>query len=263
MPEARQAAIFDTLVTPAPRYLMRLALIEQFIARLPTSIQSFLEIGPGMGDLSLYLGRRFPDAYGVLLDFSSDCIDILQQRTSDYPRLQLRTGDFMTMAHEKLYDLIVACEVFEHIDDDKTAFRIVSGMLNPGGYFIFSAPAFMRKWQRADVYAGHYRRYERAELIEKFTSNGFRIDALWSFGFPVTELLYPVRQLYYGLSRRGKKLSKEDSTKRSGIERPLIGRNSAQLLANFLRPFYFLQNRVKNTNLGDGFLVLAQKDLPA
>lgn len=262
MVDTRGISILDTLVTPAPRYLMRLALIEQMAARLPMNIRSFLEIGPGMGDLSLYLGRRFPEADGILLDFSSDCIDILRQRTAHNPRLQLKTGDFMTMPHEERHDLIIACEVFEHINDDITAFRIVSELLHPGGHFIFSAPAFMRKWQRADEYAGHYRRYERAELIEKFTASGFRIHALWSFGFPVTQLLYPARQLYYGMSRRGQHLSKEDATKRSGIERPLIGRNRALLLANLLRPFYFLQNQVKNTDLGDGFLVLAQKDRP-
>ena len=143
-----------------------------------------------------------------------------------------------------------------------TAFRTVSELLHPGGYFIFSAPAFMRKWQRIDVYAGHYRRYERTELIEKFTTNGFRIDALWCFGFPVTQLLYPARELYYGLSRRSQNSSQEDATKRSGIERPFLGRNRALWLANLLRPFYFLQNQVKNTDLGDGFLVLAQKDRP-
>lgn len=263
MSDNREVSILDTLVTPAPRYLMRLALIEQFVTRLPTDIRSFLEIGPGMGDLSLYLGRRFPDADGILLDFSSDCIDILRQRTMNNPRLHLRTGDFMTMPHGERHDLIIACEVFEHINDDITAFRIVSELLHPGGHFIFSAPAFMRKWQRADEYAGHYRRYERAELIEKFTASGFHINALWCFGFPITQLLYPARQLYYGLSRRGQHLSKEDATKRSGIERPLIGRNRAILLANLLRPFYFLQNQVKNTDLGDGFLVLAQKGLPA
>jgi len=262
MGTVRKVSIFDTLLTPAPRYLMRLALVEQLIFQMPGTIRSYLEIGPGMGDLSLYLGRRFPAAKGVLLDFSSDCIDILRERTSSNPRLQLRTGDFMTMPHEERFDLIVACEVFEHIDDDKTAFRIVSRLLNPGGYFIFSAPAFMRKWQRVDEYSGHYRRYERAELIEKFTTHGFCIDALWSFGFPITELLYPVRQIYYGLSSRGQNLSKEDATKRSGIERPVIDRTRAQFLAILLRPFYFLQNRVKNTNLGDGFLVLAHKDHP-
>lgn len=262
MSDVQEVSIFDTLLTPAPRYLMRLALIEQLILKLPGTIDSFLEIGPGMGDLSLYLGRLFPEVNGVMLDFSSDCIDVLRQRTSDNPRLQLRSGNFMTMLHEERYDLIVACEVFEHIDDDKTAFRIVSGLLNPGGYFIFSAPAFMRKWQRVDEYAGHYRRYERAELIEKFTSHGFRIDILWSYGFPVTELLYPVRQIYYGLSSRGQSLSKEDATKRSGIERPVIDRTRAQILTILLKPFYFLQKLAKNSELGDGFLVLAHKDHP-
>jgi SAM-dependent methyltransferase len=260
--DAREVTIFDTLVTPAPRYLMRLALIEKFTVRLPPDICSFLEIGPGMGDLSLYIGQRFPDAEGALLDFSSDCIDILRQRTASNPRLHLKTGDFMTMPHNERYNLSVACEVFEHIADDTTAFRIVSELLHPGGYFIFSAPAFMRKWQRVDEYAGHYRRYERAELIEKFSTSGFHIDALWCYGFPITQLLYPMRQLYYGLSRRGQHLSKEDATKRSGVDRPFVGRNRAILLAHLLRPFYYLQNWVKDSDLGDGFLVLAKKGRP-
>lgn len=263
MPDVREVSIFDTLVTPAPRYLMRLALIEQFAKRLSTDIQSFLEIGPGMGDLSVYLSRRFPQANGLLLDFSNDCIGILRQVTANNPRLRLIAGDFMTMPHEKRHDLIVACEVFEHIADDMAALRIVSELLRPGGYFIFSAPAFMRKWQHVDEYAGHFRRYERAELIEKFSASGLHINALWCYGFPITQLLYPLRQVYYGLSRRGQQRSQEDATKLSGIDRPLVGRTRAKLLGHLLRPFYFLQNQVKNTDLGDGFLILAQKENPA
>lgn len=263
MSGVRGESIFDFLVTPAPRYLMRLALIEQLVLRLPAGIRNFLEIGPGMGDTSLYLTRRFPEADGLLVDFSDDCIEVLQRRTANIPQLRLMTGDFMNMPREQRYDVIVACEVFEHILDDMAALRIVSEMLRPGGFFIFSAPAFMRKWQHVDEYAGHYRRYERNELIDKFTANGFHIDTMWCFGFPVTELLYPLRELYYGMSRRGQHISKEDATKRSGIERPLVGRNRAILLAHLLRPCYFLQNRVKHTDLGDGFLVLAQKARPA
>jgi SAM-dependent methyltransferase len=263
MSNISKVSMLDTLVTPAPRYLMRLSLIEQLLMRLPKNIPSFLEIGPGMGDLSLHLGRRFPKANGILLDFSGDCIDLLSRRTADNPRLRLITGDFMTMALEGCHDLIIACEVFEHIADDRKAFQIVSDLLCPDGYFIFSAPAFMRKWQHVDEYAGHYRRYERAELIEKFSASGFRIDAMWCYGFPITQILYPLRQLYYGVSRQGQGLSKEDATKRSGIERPLVGKTRARLLAHLLRPFYFLQNRVKNTDMGDGFVILAQKVRPA
>ena len=263
MSQVREGSIFDFLVTPAPRYLMRLALIEQLMLRLPAGIRSFLEIGPGMGDTSLYLSRRFPEANGLLLDFSDDCIEILQRRTADIPQLRLMIGDLMNIPREQHYDVIVACEVFEHIPDDMAALQIVSEVLRPGGYFIFSAPAFMRKWQHVDEYAGHYRRYERAELIEKFTASGLRIDSLWCFGFPITQLLYPVRENYSGMLRRGQHLSKENATKRSGIDRPLVGRTRAILLAHLLRPFYFLQNCVKQTDLGDGFLVLAHKDRPA
>jgi SAM-dependent methyltransferase len=259
MSNISEVSILDTLVTPAPRYLMRLSLIEQLLTRLPRNILNFLEVGPGMGDLSLHLGRRFPNATGVLLDFSNDCAGVLSRRTADNPRLRVITGDFMTMEHKGRHDLIVACEVFEHIADDMKAFQIVSDLLYPDGYFIFSAPAFMRKWQYADEYAGHYRRYERAELIEKFSASGFRIDEIWCYGFPVTQILYPLWQLYYGFSRQGRYMSKEDATKRSGIERPLVGRTRARLLAHLLRPFYFLQNRAKNTDMGDGFLILAQK----
>lgn len=263
MSEANKGSIFDFLVTPAPRYLMRLALIEQLVMRLPAGVRSFLEIGPGMGDTSLYLSRHFPEADGLLLDFSDDCIEILRQRTANNPHLRLMTGDLMSMPQEQHYDLIVACEVLEHIADDKAALGIVSKLLSPDGYFIFSAPAFMRKWQHVDEYAGHCRRYERAELLEKFTASGLHIETMWCFGFPITQLLFPLRELYYGMSRRGQHLSKEDATKRSGIERPLIGRTSATLLAHLLRPFYILQNCVKQTDLGDGFLVLAQKRRPA
>ncbi|MHB8534698.1 MAG: class I SAM-dependent methyltransferase [Sulfuricaulis sp.] len=263
MSNVSKISILDTLVTPAPRYLMRLSLIEQLLAQLPRDIQSFLEIGPGMGDLSLYLEQRFPEASGLLLDFSNDCIDVLRHRTENNSRLRLITGDFMTMSHEGRHDLIVACEVFEHVADDLKAFQIVSDLLCPNGYFIFSAPAFRRKWQHADEYAGHYRRYERAELIEKFSTNGFRIDVMWCYGFPITQILYPLWQLYYGHSLQKQGLSKEDATKRSGIKRPLAGRTRAKVLAHLLRPFYFLQNQVKNTDLGDGFLILAQKVRPA
>lgn len=260
MPDVREVSIFDTLVTPAPRYLMRLALIEQLARRLPTDIRSFLEIGPGMGDLSLYLSRRFPQANGLLLDFSNDCIGVLGQVIANHPRLRLMTGDLLTMRHGKHHDLIIACEVFEHIEDDLAALRIVTDLLRPGGYFIFSAPAFMRKWQHVDEYAGHFRRYERTELIDKFSACGLRINTLWCYGFPITQLLYPVRQIYYGFSRRRHQRSRVEATKFSGIDRPLVGRTRAMLLSHLLRPFYFLQNQMRNTNLGDGFLILAQKE---
>ena len=251
-------SIFDFVLAPAPRYLMRLALIEQLIRVMPHHVSRFLEIGPGMGDVSVYLAAVFPEAHGVLMDFSEQCVELLGERVKSQPRLQVVNGDLYSLQHESAYDLVVACEVFEHLEDDALAFRKVAELLRPGGYFLFSVPSHQRKWQQADIYAGHYRRYERDQLLDRFKRNGFDIDALWSYGFPLVQLLYPLQQLYYWY-QRNRAHSKTDASKQSGIERGLAKRLPAHAMVSVMRPFLFCQDQVKNSELGDGFLVLAHK----
>jgi SAM-dependent methyltransferase len=258
MSELPNLSIFDFVLAPAPRYLMRLALIERLIRTLPNPVSRFLEIGPGMGDVSVYLASVFPDAHGVLMDFSEQCVELLGERVKSQPRLQVVNGDLYTLQDESSYDLVVACEVFEHLEDDALAFRKVAELLRPGGYFLFSVPSHQRKWQQADIYAGHYRRYERDELLDRFKGNGFDIDVLWIYGFPLMQLLYPLRQLYYWY-QKNRSYSKADASKQSGIERSLAKRLPAHAMVSVMRPFLFCQDLVKNSQLGDGFLVLAHK----
>lgn len=254
-------SIFDDIQAPAPRYLMRLALLEQLIDLLPTRIDQFLEIGPGLGDVSLYLSRRFHASRGLMMDFSDRCIALLRGRIASQPNLAALAGDFSSLHHEGAYDLIVACEVFEHLEDDATAFRTVARLLKPGGHFLFSVPAHKRKWQQADIYAGHYRRYDKRELCELFATNGLDVEVLWSYGFPITTLLYPFWQVYYRYKKNALH-SKTDASKLSGVERGLANKLARWLpMTVVLRPFFFCQERVKNTEIGDGFLVLARKPL--
>jgi len=250
-------SIFDEVAAPAPRYLMRLAVLERLLDRLPQPPTRFLEIGPGMGDVSLYLTRRFPEATGDLIDFSTDCTEVLRKRFQQTPRLHVMDGDFRELPLSDRYDLIVACEVFEHLEDDRAGFAAVNRLLRPGGHFLFSAPAFMRKWQRVDDYAGHVRRYEREELRDKFSSESLRIERLVCYGFPITALSYPLRQLYYLRRNRAEQLDALAATRRSGVDRSLARRLRHLPWATLLRPFFFLQNVTRSSDAGDGFIVLA------
>jgi SAM-dependent methyltransferase len=252
-----RSSIFEEVAAPAPRYLMRLAVLEQLLNTLPEPPTRFLEIGPGMGDVSLYLTRRFPEATGDLIDFSPDCTKVLRTRFRQIPRLHVRDGDFRELPEADRYDLIVACEVFEHLEDDRSGFAAVKRLLRPGGHFLFSAPAFMRKWQRVDDYAGHVRRYERRELLEKFASESFRVDQLYCYGFPVTALSFPLRQLYYLRRNRAEQLDALAATRRSGVDRSLAHSLRHLPWATLLRPFFFMQNLARDTDAGDGFIVLA------
>lgn len=252
-------SIFSHVIAPAPRLLMRLALMPQIIVDIPKDISRILEIGPGLGDLSLYLASQFTEAQALLIDISEQGIDKLRLRTEGNPRISSVTGDFRQLQPGMQYDLVAACEVFEHIQDDDSAFKAVNQLLRPGGYFIFSVPAFMQKWGAADTYAGHYRRYERAEILTKFQQHGFEIEKLWCYGFPITQLLHVFYKIYYGWQVSRQSLSMDDATKRSGTERSLVSRLSMLPVAKLMSPFFLCQNLVKNSDIGDGYLVLARK----
>ena len=117
----------------------------------------------------------------------------------------------------------------------------------------------MRKWQTADVFVGHYRRYERAELIEKFESAGFGIEELWTFGFPSVNLIQPLRELYYRARKRGRSADRQAATEKSGIDRPRLMRYAKWLTIAALLPVLPIESRYWKSERGDGFLALARK----
>ena len=235
-------------------------LIERLIHSLPKTISRFAEIGPGLGDTSLFVAQTFPESRGDLFEFSQESVEILKHRTANNSFLSVHSGDFRELdISSESYDLVIACEVFEHLEDDESAFDTVRRMLRPGGYILLSVPAFMRKWQGADEYAGHFRSYERDELMGKFARIGMRIHKMWCYGFPVTQLLSVPYRIYYGRQLRANPLPKAESTKRSGSERTVARKFNRDLVVQMMKPLFLLQSLAKSTNIGDGYLVLAQK----
>ena len=254
-----RSAIFSHVLAPAPRLLMRLALVPELLDGIAKAPRRMLEIGPGLGDLSFYLAARYPDASGVLMDISESGIAQLASRSAGQARLRVLHGDFQALPDDGAFDLVAACEVFEHIDDDEAAFAAVYRLLAPGGYFLFSVPAFERKFGPADRYAGHFRRYERAPMLAQFARHGFEVEQVRCYGFPLTALLWPFYKLYYGALLRRAPLDMQASTKRSGTERTLVSRFAKLPVAKLMAPLLLCQHLVRRGNIGDGYLVLARK----
>lgn len=238
---------------------MRLSQIDKLLRALPDAPSSFLEIGPGMGDVSAYLTRRFPGIRGHVTDISEESIDIVKSRLSSSERLEYSASDFTEMADSGAFDLVVACEVFEHIEDDDAAFRSVQRLLAPGGYLLFSVPAFMSKWGPADEYGGHVRRYENRELRQQFEDHGFDVIHFWTYGFPVTNIISPMSRLYYRAVQKEKPLDQQHATKRSGTERSVASRLRSLPYKQLLAPFFFVQHLFRERDVGDGYVVLARK----
>lgn len=71
----------------------------------------------------------------------------------------------------------VGCfDVVEHIEDDSAFVAKLHELLRPGGLAYVTVPAHQWLWSSKDIIAGHYRRYNRAQLIELFRQ---RFDILY------------------------------------------------------------------------------------
>jgi SAM-dependent methyltransferase len=70
------------------------------------------------------------------------------------------------------FDLVVALDVLEHIDDDLSGLRTLRDRLRPGGWMVITVPAFSFLWSHHDIVHHHKRRYRKQELIRLASETG-------------------------------------------------------------------------------------------
>ena len=64
------------------------------------------------------------------------------------------------------YDLILLTDVLEHVKKDKNLFDKLSRQLNKNGHMFLTVPAFQFLYSNKDVLAGHFRRYNKTQLVK-------------------------------------------------------------------------------------------------
>ena len=131
--------------------------------------QTILEFGAGIGTLAQEWAR--------IRGFMPDCLEI-------DPRLCaiLQERDFITYptvaAIDKKYAGIYSSNVLEHIEDDVTALRQIHDLLEPNGKCALYVPAMPCLYSDFDRAVGHYRRYNKKELVQKVESAGLTIHSI-------------------------------------------------------------------------------------
>lgn len=157
-----------------PRY-------NHFIVSLLTGAlggaEKIADFGAGIGTLSLLYRERT----GV----SPKCVEI-----DDICRQHLRDRGFdeadSIQAWGEPFDAIFSSNVLEHIEDDIGTLEEIYAALRPGGLLVLYLPAFQVLFSGLDEAVGHYRRYERREIVEKCRRVGFGVERAFycdSIGF--------------------------------------------------------------------------------
>lgn len=147
----------------------RLRIVAELVADLPDGAR-VLDYACGQGHFTAALARRFPNLTFTGVDIAPASIGEGRRRLGAQPppNLELQAGEAGGLAGG--YDLVLACEVLEHVPEPWALADRLAGLLTPNGRFCATVP--YGPWE-ADSYLkipfrAHIHHLERADLLEMF-----------------------------------------------------------------------------------------------
>ena len=149
---------------------------------------AILEIGCSGGPLLQRLrAAGYADVTGI--DVSPPAIELARAR--GVPNVALMDGAALEFADAR-FDLVIASDVLEHIEDEARALREWARVLRPGGRLLVFVPAHAYLWSAHDVVNHHFRRYSRRGLAGALAGAGLRVrrSSFWNAAlyFPTAAL---------------------------------------------------------------------------
>jgi len=143
-----------------------------------------LDVGCGTGDLLPAIAQRRFIIDG--LDLSRIALKVAKSKAkdgavilADVLHIPIRSG---------YYDVAVCSEVLEHVEKDSDVVREIWRILKANGKAILTAPHGEQHWTDEDAVYGHLRRYSKARFIQLLQANGFLIQSIMCWGFPLAAL---------------------------------------------------------------------------
>ncbi|MDB5351664.1 MAG: hypothetical protein JWN86_2911 [Planctomycetota bacterium] len=157
-------------------------------ARLTVSLLKTLEVVPpsrvldagcGWGVTLEALENRGYQAVGM--DISGRALEMLDRRRGGR---SLAQADLTRPMPEGLepFDAVLALDVIEHLDDDRSAVERLGQLARPGGIVIVSVPAMPEMFSEFDQIQGHRRRYLPDTLRGAFSRTGLELERVFWWG---------------------------------------------------------------------------------
>lgn len=144
-------------------------LVKQYARERKETLQ-ILDIGCGAGALMQEL-EEFGEVTGI--DISERAVEACRKRGLS----RVIHGDAAQLPFPNdSFDVVVMMDVLEHLKDDAVGSREVARVLKKDGLAIVAVPAFMFLWGITDIASHHYRRYRRAELVERLIAAGLHVQ---------------------------------------------------------------------------------------
>lgn len=153
--------------------------IVQILEKNKLQPSTFCEVGCGAGEVLGQLQKAYPAAALKGWDISPQAIALAQTRAND--KLSFEQGDFIKQSSKDslVYDVLLALDVFEHVED---YFSFLRGLHGHSRYMVFhipldlSAQAVLRglplRWRKE---VGHLHYFTRDLAEAALQETGYRI----------------------------------------------------------------------------------------
>lgn len=221
---------------------------DREVCRILNKISSgkALDVGCGTGEISLYLAKRGFKVTAI--DHDPQAISIVKKKLRGYLST-VSVDSFSGFSSTFKFDLIILREVLEHIKDDRLALKKIHLLLKKDGAVLITVPGQKYLYGPHDKMSGHFRRYQKNELLNKVRQANLKIDFFQSLGFPFFNL---TTLIYNHLPHKNK-------FRHTGLNKPYKNLIFLSKKILPLRFFGFVSEVFKNKSWGAQFVLLAKK----
>lgn len=149
-----------------------------------------MDIGGGNGAVS----RALLDAGHDVALLEPGAEGILNARHRGLPLVIHSTFEGAALRDESL-PAAGMFDVLEHIEDERGCLDGLHRILMPKGRLYLTVPAHRWLWSRADISAGHFRRYTLRSLRKALKTSGFEVERISHFFSFLTAPIFAMRAL--------------------------------------------------------------------
>lgn len=149
---------------------------------------NILEVGSGIGNISKFLSSLNKNL--VLTDIKENYLEYLRQRFIGNPKIKVISHNILSqdVSNPLTFniDTVICINILEHIKEDAKVLENIYKILAKNGRLILVAPALKILYGSLDENLGHFRRYEKDDLVKKLKYNNFVIEKIYFHNFVST-----------------------------------------------------------------------------
>jgi len=177
-------------ITRHPWEQARLKILSFFINRAEKK-RTILDIGSGDAYLASSIAKQWPDSLVAAVDINyTDAL--LNAVKKNKPANLSLYADLSSITHSfsGTIDIAILMDVLEHVKaPDKLLLQVsnLTDTLTPA-FFIITVPAYQKLYSQHDKRLGHFKRYNRKELLQLLQEQSFSVK---NSGYCFNSLLIP------------------------------------------------------------------------